>query len=92
VGFGLRLVQDIGGHRRNLKAPTINTEEELEKRATWQVTSSTYYGIIDIPYVQDSSNVGCSTRDCPGTRSHCKSFRVRALNFSTCGAYNSWIA
>ncbi|KAF7355975.1 Zn(2)-C6 fungal-type domain-containing protein [Mycena venus] len=35
VSFGLRIVQDIGGHRRNLKAPTISTEEELEKRATW---------------------------------------------------------
>ncbi|KAJ7905871.1 fungal-specific transcription factor domain-containing protein [Mycena leptocephala] len=35
VGFGLRLVQDIGGHRRNVRASTISTEEELEKRATW---------------------------------------------------------
>ncbi|KAJ7331310.1 hypothetical protein DFH08DRAFT_814626 [Mycena albidolilacea] len=39
------------------------------------ISSSAYYGIIGIPYVQDSSNVGCSNRDCPGTRSHYKSFR-----------------
>ncbi|KAJ6528906.1 fungal-specific transcription factor domain-containing protein [Mycena capillaripes] len=35
VGFGLHFVQDIGSHRRNLRAPRISTEEELEKRATW---------------------------------------------------------
>ncbi|KAJ7897627.1 fungal-specific transcription factor domain-containing protein [Mycena olivaceomarginata] len=35
VGFGLRLAQDIGALRRNVIAPTISTEEELEKRATW---------------------------------------------------------
>ncbi|KAJ6548645.1 fungal-specific transcription factor domain-containing protein [Mycena capillaripes] len=35
VGFGLQFVQDIGAHRRNLRATTISTEEELEKRAGW---------------------------------------------------------
>ncbi|KAF8193850.1 fungal-specific transcription factor domain-containing protein [Mycena galopus ATCC 62051] len=35
VGFGLRLVQDMGGHLRNLMGPTISIEEELEKRVTW---------------------------------------------------------
>ncbi|KAJ7358579.1 fungal-specific transcription factor domain-containing protein [Mycena albidolilacea] len=35
VGFGLRLAQDIGALRRNVIAPTISTDEELEKRATW---------------------------------------------------------
>ncbi|KAJ7034471.1 fungal-specific transcription factor domain-containing protein [Mycena alexandri] len=35
VGFGLQQAQDIGAHRRMTETPIINTEGELEKRATW---------------------------------------------------------
>jgi hypothetical protein len=36
AGFGLRLAQDIGFHRHKFSDP-ISIDEELEKRAFWQV-------------------------------------------------------
>ncbi|KAJ7366071.1 fungal-specific transcription factor domain-containing protein [Mycena albidolilacea] len=35
VGFGIRLAQDVGSHRRKAREPTITAYEELEKRAFW---------------------------------------------------------
>ncbi|KAJ6540838.1 fungal-specific transcription factor domain-containing protein [Mycena vulgaris] len=35
VGFGLRVAEDVGAHRRRVRTPTTSTEEELEKRAFW---------------------------------------------------------
>ncbi|KAJ6546054.1 fungal-specific transcription factor domain-containing protein [Mycena vulgaris] len=35
VGFGIRLGQDIGAHRRKTRTRTVSAEEELEKRAYW---------------------------------------------------------
>lgn len=35
VGFGLRLAQDIGAHRKKASPETITLEAELEKRAYW---------------------------------------------------------
>ncbi|KAJ7664241.1 fungal-specific transcription factor domain-containing protein [Mycena rosella] len=37
VGFGLRLVEDMGAHRLKSAARPISAEEELEKRAFWRV-------------------------------------------------------
>ncbi|KAJ7176194.1 fungal-specific transcription factor domain-containing protein [Mycena crocata] len=35
IGFGLRLAQDVGAHRRKARGETVTGEEELEKRAFW---------------------------------------------------------
>ncbi|KAJ6590353.1 fungal-specific transcription factor domain-containing protein [Mycena sp. CBHHK59/15] len=35
VGFGVRLAQDMGAHRRKIRMPAVTIEEELEKRACW---------------------------------------------------------
>ncbi|KAK7024766.1 fungal-specific transcription factor domain-containing protein [Favolaschia claudopus] len=35
IGFGLRIAEDIGAHRRNLDAKAVSTEGELETRAAW---------------------------------------------------------
>ncbi|KAJ6566112.1 fungal-specific transcription factor domain-containing protein [Mycena capillaripes] len=35
VGFGLRLVEDIGAHRHSAPRPHLAHEKELEKRAVW---------------------------------------------------------
>jgi len=36
VGFGLRLAQDIGAHRKGCSR-TTSVDDELEKRAVWSV-------------------------------------------------------
>ncbi|KAJ7776359.1 fungal-specific transcription factor domain-containing protein [Mycena metata] len=35
LGFGVRLMEDVGAHRRKARGKTISVEEELEKRAMW---------------------------------------------------------
>ncbi|KAK7008321.1 Zn(2)-C6 fungal-type domain-containing protein [Favolaschia claudopus] len=35
IGFGIRIAEDIGAHRRNLHADAVSTEGELETRAAW---------------------------------------------------------
>ncbi|KAJ7033764.1 fungal-specific transcription factor domain-containing protein [Mycena alexandri] len=35
LGFGARLMEDIGAHRRKARGNMISVEEELEKRAVW---------------------------------------------------------
>ncbi|KAF8193897.1 hypothetical protein K438DRAFT_1761473 [Mycena galopus ATCC 62051] len=50
--YDLQAYCDIGAFRRNPKAPTISLEEELEKRATWQLACalgrSTAIGPFDL--------------------------------------------
>lgn len=51
IGYGLRLAQDLGAHRRTTYGPKPTVEDELKKRAFWCVPVRYFLPMID-PYAQ----------------------------------------